>query len=104
MNEFKAFRHISTGVIEHYPAHFANHPVFGPDLEEYLPGEYEVDKVALEDHELPVDQRGVMVAVPLDEMSKDELVAAAESHGLDSKGTKADLIARLSDHNNKEEE
>lgn len=103
MSDFIEFRHKSNGQVRSYPAHYADHPVFGYDLEVYVPEEYEEDKVAVEAHELPVDQRAVVVAQPLDEMKKDELVAAAEKHGLDASGTKADLIERLAD-NNKEEE
>lgn len=102
MSEFIAFRHISNGVVAYYPAHFVDHPVFGPDLEVYVPEEYEEDKVVVEDHELPVDQRGIIVATPLDQLSKDELVLAAEKHGLDSKGTKAELIERLAESNKEE--
>lgn len=103
MENFIEYRHISNGVVKSYPAHYINHPVFGSDLEVYNPEEYEEDKVVVETHELPVDQRGQVVANPLDEMSKDELVEAAERHGLDSKGTKADLIERLSTDNKEEE-
>lgn len=34
-------------------------------------------------------------AKPVSDMSKDELVAAAEAAGVDSSGTKADISARL---------
>lgn len=98
MNDFILFRHISNGVVASYPAHYADHPVFGSDLEIYVPEEYEEDKVVVDAHELPVDQRGIIVATPLDELSKDELVAAAEKHGIDAKGTKAELIERLADN------
>lgn len=97
-DEFKAFIWKETGVVDYYPAHFADHPVFGPYIEEYFPEEYEEDKVSVDAHELPVDQRSVVVATKLDELSKDDLVAAAEKHDLDSKGTKADLIERLADN------
>lgn len=59
------FRHKSNGVIADYPEHFAKHPVFGPDLEVYTPeiaGEYEEDKVVLDSHEVPVEQRAVRTA------------------------------------------
>ncbi len=96
---FVTFRHTETGVLTQLPEDYADHPVFGQYLELYVPEEYEEDKVAVENHELPVEQRGVVVATPLDELSKDELVSAAEKHGLDTKGTKADLIERLADDN-----
>lgn len=102
MTDFIAFRHKSNGVVAYYPEHYIDHPTFGPDLEVYNPEEYEVDKVVVENHELPVDQRISFVAVPLAEMSKDELVEAAESHGLDSKGTKAELIERIAESNKEE--
>ena len=96
---FVTFRHKETGVLTELPDHYIDHPVFGEYLELYVPEEYEEDKVVVEDHALPVEQRGVGVATPLDELSKDELVAAAEKHGLDTRGTKADLIERLADDN-----
>lgn len=102
MTDFIAFRHISNGVVAYYPEHYATHPTFGPDLEVYVPEEYEEDKVVVESHELPVEQRGIIVATPLDELSKVELVEAAEKHGLDSKGTKAELIERIADDNKEE--
>jgi hypothetical protein len=96
----KEFRHISNGVVAWYPEHYIDHPTIGPDLEVYNPEEYEEDKVVFEDsHELPVDQRVQIVAVPLDEYKKDELVKIAEDHGLDSTGTKAELIERIAADN-----
>lgn len=102
MSDFILFRHISSGIVTSYPAHYIDHPVFGYDLEVYVPEEYEEDKVVVDAHELPVDQRGIIVATPLDELSKDELVEAAEKHGLDSKGTKAELIERIAESNKEE--
>lgn len=103
MNEFIQFRHKSTGVVAHYPAHYAEHPVFGDDLEIYVPEEYEEDKTVIEtNHELPVDQRVQIVAVPLADLTKPELVALAEEHGLDTKGTKDELIERLATDNTKD--
>jgi len=98
MSEFIQFRHISNGVVKSYPAHYADHPVFGYDLEIFDPTEFEVDKVDLEDHTIPVDQRGQFVATPLDELLKDELVDLADRSGLDSSGTKAELISRIADN------
>jgi hypothetical protein len=97
---FKLFRHKSTGVVASYPEHYDEHPVFGYDLEEYNPEEFEEDKVVIEtNHELPVDQRAVVVATPLDELKKDELVEAAEKRGLDTTGTKAELTERIAADN-----
>jgi hypothetical protein len=103
MSDFTEYRHKSNGLVVSYPTHYIDHPVFGEDLEIYIPEEYEEEKVVVETHVLPVDQRGQIIANPLDEMSKDELVDAAERHGLDSKGTKAELIERLSTDNKNEE-
>ena len=52
----KLFKVKDTGEIVSYPEHFANHPVFGQNLE-LIDGEIEVDKVVVDDHELPVEQR-----------------------------------------------
>jgi len=98
MSEFIQFIHKSNGVVATYPAHYADHPVFGFDLEVFDPSEYEVDKVDLEDHNIPVDQRGQLVAVPLDELLKEELIDLAEREGLDTSGTKAELIERIADN------
>lgn len=103
MSDFILFRHKSNGVVVSYPAHYADHPVFGDDLEVYNPEEYEEDKVVVEtNHELPVDQRVQLVAIPLADMTKDELVQLAEEHGVDSKGTKAELIQRIADTSKEE--
>lgn len=102
MSDFILFRHKSNGEVRAYPAHYADHPVFGYDLEVYVPEEYEEEKVVVEAHELPVDQRAIIVATPLDDMNKEELVEAAERHGLDTKGTKAELKARIADDNKEE--
>lgn len=69
MNDFKMFRHISNGAVRMYPAHYENHPVFGFDLEPYDPEEteYEELKVVVEDHALPVDQRGNIYSVPVND-------------------------------------
>lgn len=70
---FKLFRHKSTGVIASYPEHYIEHPVFGDDLEEYVPEEYEEDKVVIEDnHELPVDQRTQIIATLLEDDDIDD--------------------------------
>lgn len=56
--KFETFKSKSTGVIARYPAHYATHPVFGDDLELYVPGEEtEEDKAVVESHEIPVEQR-----------------------------------------------
>lgn len=97
---FKQFRHKSNGVVASYPEHYINHPKLGADLEEYNPEEYEEDKVVIEaDHALPVDQRTQIVATPLDDLLKEDLVKAAEERGLDTTGTKAELIQRIADDN-----
>lgn len=97
---FKLFRHKSTGIVASYPEHYIDHPSFGDDLEEYNPEEFEEDKVVIEaNHELPVDQRTQVVAVPLDELLKDELIEAAEKRGLDTTGTKAELTERIAADN-----
>jgi len=92
---FVAFRNISDGTIHYYPEHFADDPNLSRGIELYDPEaeEYEEDKVVIDgaDHTLPVEQRTVVVATPLDELKKDELVAAAEKRGLPTTGTKAEL-------------
>lgn len=61
--KFETFRVKATGDIVRYPAHYATHPVFGPTLELYTPGETEEDKVVVdEDHVLPTEQRTRRVA------------------------------------------
>jgi hypothetical protein len=64
MSDFKLFRQKSNGAIVSYPAHYIDHPVFGYDLEPYDPAddEYEEDKVIDDNHNLPVEQRGFLVA------------------------------------------
>lgn len=73
-NEFMLFRHISNGVVASYPAHYADHPVFGSDLEPYDPDdvEYEELKVVVEDHALPVEQRGTIISVPVEDEEESE--------------------------------
>lgn len=56
MAEFRLFKVKETGELVQYPAHFANHPVFGANLE-LADAECEVDKVVTETPELPVEQR-----------------------------------------------
>ncbi len=63
MSDFALFRHKSTGVVDWLPVHYENHPVFGFDLER-VDDEHETDKVVLDDHELPVEQRIVRVSKP----------------------------------------
>lgn len=94
---FVAFRHKSNGVVAYYPEHFAGDPVLGADLELYNPDEveYEEDKVVIEGHELPVEQRARIIATPLDELHVDELKDIAKEHGLPVSGTKAELIERI---------
>lgn len=75
MSEFKVFRQRSNGAIVTYPADYADHPVFGYDLEPYDPetGEYEEDKVVSEDHNIPLDQRITITATPVeDSVANDE--------------------------------
>jgi len=64
MQNFVTFRHKSNGVVADYPAHYADHPVFGFDLEVYYAEEYEEDKVVSDSHVLPVEQRVTKVATP----------------------------------------
>ena len=62
MSNFKQFRVIDTGEIVTYPAHFEDHPVLGLNIEPYY-DECEVDKVVVQGHELPVEQRVSLFAV-----------------------------------------
>lgn len=97
MEEFKLFRHKSNGEIRSYPEHYINHPVFGADLELWTgdEDEYEVDKVVVENHEIPVDQRGVQVAVAYDDMTVPELRELLSGRELPTSGNKEELIERL---------
>lgn len=70
MTNFVLLRHKSNGVVASYPEHYLNHPVFGPDLELYVPEDFEEDKVDLEDHALPVEQRSQVVAKPVEDADK----------------------------------
>lgn len=99
MSNFVTFRHKSNGQVRDYPEHYENHPTLGADLERYTLGdsEYEEDKVVVEGHELPVDQRGIIIAKELEELTKPELSALAEKRGLPVTGTKTDLIDRISE-------
>ena len=96
---FVAFRHKSNGVVAHYPEHFAGDPVLGADLELYEPEEveYEEEKVVIEGHELPVEQRARIIATPLADKTVDELKDIAKEHGLPVSGNKAELIERIAD-------
>ena len=68
MSKFRQFRVTDTGEIVTYPEHFANHPVFGLNIEPYDgDDEYEVDKVVVQGHELPVEQRVSLFAVQDDD-------------------------------------
>lgn len=100
MTEFVQFRHKSNGVVATYPEHYENHPVFGDDLERYTLGDpsFEEDKVDLEDHNIPVDQRGQVVAVPLDELKVEDLREALRELGEPTSGNKDELIQRLHDY------
>ena len=98
---FVPFRNIETGVIYYYPEHFADDPNLSRGLELYDPEveEYEEDKVVIDEtHVLPVEQRAVTVATPLDELSKPELVDAAKKRELPTSGTKAELKTAIADH------
>lgn len=97
METFALFRHKSNGVVASYPQHYETHPVFGDDLERYDPDIYEEDKVDLEDHNLPVDQRGQVVAKKLEDFTVAELQDIARERGLATGGTKAELIERIQD-------
>ena len=106
MEPFKTFRHKSTGVVADYPAHYADHPVFGYDLEPYELGndEYEEDKVVIEGHEVPVDQRGYTVAYAFDELKADDLKELLKEKDLPVSGNRDELIARLVEYNEKNED
>lgn len=69
MSEFKQFKVKDTGEVVTYPAHFAEHPVFGVNIEPYN-DEHEVDKVVVEGHELPVEQRVARFVVDEDVTDK----------------------------------
>lgn len=106
-NEFVLMRSKTTGVVSSYPRHYLSHPVFGDDLELYtteVAEEYEEDKVVVEGHDLPVDQRITIVAKPLDEFTHAELKDIAAQQELPTNGSKSDLIARISADENNEEE
>lgn len=105
MSDFVAFRSKSTGVVSYYPAHYKDHPVFGFDLEPYDPnsGEYEEDKVVIETHDLPVDQRAYIVAEPVDDMTVAELKDALSKRELSTSGNKDELLARLAEANKNED-
>lgn len=70
MTEFTKFRVIGTDEVVTYPAHFADHPVFGLNLE-LFDAEIEVDKVVTEGHELPVEQRASYFAVDVEDEDDD---------------------------------
>lgn len=74
MEKFVTFRHKSNGVVRSYPEHYENHPVFGADLERYTPGdsEYEEDKVVVNSHEVPAEQRATRTATPKAEKSEEK--------------------------------
>lgn len=65
--KFETFRSKSTGVVTRYPAHYADHPVYGDDLELFDPSteEYEEDKVVVQGKDVPVEQRAQIVAQPV---------------------------------------
>jgi hypothetical protein len=97
--EFIEVRSKSTGIVSWQPEHYLDHPVFGYDLERYDPEGYEEDKVVIEGHELPADQRSYVVAKPLEEYTVPELKEILKERGLDQGGNKDDLIARINDDN-----
>lgn len=99
METFALFRHKSNGVVASYPEHFDTHPVFGDDLERYNPEDFEEDKVNLEDHNLPVEQRSQIVATKLEDFTVPELQALAREKGLSTSGNKDDLIKRIENSN-----
>lgn len=105
MNTFVTFRHKSTGVIADYPEHFAEHPVFGYDLERYTPGEYEEDKVIVGGHDVPVEQRAQTVATEkYEDMKVVELKEVLTEKGLETSGNKDELVERLVAHNSESNE
>jgi len=71
---FKLFRHKDSGVIARYPEHYATHPVIGPTIEPYDPelDEHEEEKVVVEDHKLPLEQRISKIATPVAKNEKDK--------------------------------
>ena len=72
MSDFKQFRVVDTGELVTYPAHYENHPVFGLNIEPYDEEEYEVDKVVVQGHELPVEQRVSLFVVENADEDDDE--------------------------------
>lgn len=73
MSEFSVYRWKSTGVVDTLPTDYINHPIFGADLEVYDPEGYEEDKVVSENHELPVEQRGKIIATDKGTDTKEEV-------------------------------
>lgn len=67
---FKQF--ILDGQIVSLPEHYANHPTIGPRLVEYVEGDVEVDKVVIDNHELPLEQRITTVVSNDDWSDEDE--------------------------------
>lgn len=97
MTEFRYFRWKDSGVVELYPADWDKHPVFGDLIEPYELGdsEFEEDKVSFDNHNLPVDQRGEIIATRLEDLTVDELRSLLSEKGLSTSGNKPDLISRL---------
>lgn len=64
------FRFKDSGKVVNLPDHYANHPVIGKRIEVYSPDDFEEDKVVVAGHELPVDQRAVIMAEPVIELDE----------------------------------
>ena len=106
MTDFKQFRQKSNGAIVWYPEHYIDHPVFGDDLEPFYgdEDEYEVDKVVVAGHEVPVDQRGISYAIAYEDMTVEELRDTLRGRDLAVSGNKEELIARLTADNSDKNE
>lgn len=68
---FKLYRYKATGVVASLPEHYSKHPVIASQIEEYNPDseEYEEDKVVVENHELPAEQRVIKTATKKEDTS-----------------------------------
>lgn len=61
------------------PEHYINHPVIGRRLTEVDADELEVDKVVIDNHELPLEQRITLKAtVPVLDKSEDKKANAKD--------------------------
>lgn len=106
MSNFVEYRWKESGIVQSLPAHFAEHPIYGPQLEVYNAddAEYEEDKVVIAGHATPVEQRAVTVARPLDDMNVEELKTILRGRGLSTSGNKEELHARIAEDNHTDDE